>query len=113
MSKLRVGVAGLGTVVGGLLKLFADANARVNEKLTLVAVSARDRSRSRGADISAYRWFDDPVEMAAQADIDVIVELIGGADGPARRTVETALARGAHVVTANKALVAVRGSALA
>ena len=113
MSRLRVGVAGLGTVGGGLLKLFADANARVNEKLTLVAVSARDRSRARGVDISAYRWFDDPVEMAAQPDIDVIVELIGGADGAARRTVETALARGAHVVTANKALVAVHGAALA
>ncbi len=113
MSKLRVGVAGLGTVGGGLLKLFADPHARVNEKLDIVAVSARDRSRGRGVDVSGYRWFDDPVELAAQPDIDVVVELIGGADGAARRTVETALNRGAHVVTANKALVAVHGSALA
>ena len=113
MSKLRVGVAGLGTVGGGLLKLFADPNARVNEKLALVAVSARDRSRARGAEIGAYRWFDDAAEMAAQPDIDVVVELIGGGDGVARRTVEAALQRGAHVVTANKALVALHGAALA
>lgn len=113
MGKLRVGIAGLGTVGGGLLKLFADPNARLNEKLELVAVSARNRSRDRGADIGAYRWFDDPVELAAQPDIDVVVELIGGSDGPAKRAVETALQRGAHVVSANKALVAVHGVTLA
>lgn len=113
MAKLRVGIAGLGTVGGGLLKLFADPSSRVHEKLQLVAVSARNRSRQRGADIAAYRWFDDPVELAAQPDIDLVVELIGGSDGPAKRAVETALQRGAHVVTANKALVAVHGRALA
>lgn len=112
MSKLRVGIAGLGTVGGGLLKLFADPTSRLNEKLELVAVSARNRAR-KNADISAYRWFDDPVEMAAQSDIDVVVELIGGSEAPARQIVETALQRGAHVVTANKALVAIHGSALA
>src|SRR5690606_14062766 len=110
--KLRVGVAGLGTVGGGLLKLFADPNARVNEKLELVAVSARDRKRARSVDVSAYRWFDDPAELAAQSDIDVVVELVGGSEGAARATVETALKRGAHVVSANKALVAIHGAAL-
>lgn len=113
MSKLRVGVAGLGTVGGGLLKLFADERSRLHEKMEVVAVSARDRGRSRVADVSAYRWFADPAEMAAQADIDVVVELIGGADGPAKAAVETALRRGAHVVTANKALVATHGVELA
>src|SRR5690606_23211063 len=98
MGKLRVGIAGLRTVGGGLLSLFADPAGRVNEKMELVAVSARNRSRDRGVDISCYRWFDDPVELAAQSDIDVVVELIGGSDGPAKRTVETALQRGAHVV---------------
>lgn len=113
LAKLRVGVAGLGTVGGGLLKLFADPTSRLNEKLALVAVSARERGRARGADIGGYRWFDDPADLAAQPDIDVVVELIGGAEGVARRTVEAALERGAHVVTANKALVAMRGAALA
>ncbi len=113
MGKLRVGVAGLGTVGGGLLKLFADERSRLHEKLELVAVSARDRGRARGVEVGAYRWFDDAAEMAAQPDIDVVVELIGGADGVAKAAVEAALRRGAHVVTANKALVATHGVALA
>lgn len=113
MTKLRVGIAGLGTVGGGLLKLFADPHSRVNEHLDLVAVSARDRNRARTVDVSRYRWFDDPTELAAQSDIDVVVELMGGSEGAARATVETALKRGAHVVSANKALIAIHGAALA
>lgn len=112
-KKLRVGVAGLGTVGGGLLKLFADDANRLNERLEITAVSARNRTRNRGVDISRYQWFDDPVELAANPEIDVLVELIGGSDGPAKRAVETALERGAHVITANKALLAVHGSRLA
>lgn len=113
VKKLRVGVAGLGTVGGGLLKLFALPHGRVSDKLEIVAVSARNRDRNRGVDISTYRWYDDPIEMAEQNDIDILVELIGGSDGPAKKAVEKALARGAHVVTANKALLAVHGSSLA
>jgi homoserine dehydrogenase len=113
MAKLRVGIAGLGTVGVGLVKLFADPNARLNEKLELVAVSARNKNKARAADISSYRWFDDPAELAAQSDIDVFVELIGGSAGAAKASVEAALSRGAHVVTANKALLALHGAALA
>ena len=112
-KKLRVGIAGLGTVGIGVVKLFADPNGRLNEKMELVAVAARDRGRARGADVARYRWHDGAEAMAADADIDVLVELIGGADGPAKRAVETALARGAHVITANKALIATHGAALA
>jgi homoserine dehydrogenase len=111
MSKLRVGIAGLGTVGRGVAKLFADPGSRLNEKLELVAVSARDAGRVRGVDLGAYRWFDDPVALAG--DVDVFVELIGGAEGVAKSAVGTALARGAHVVTANKALIAQHGAALA
>lgn len=111
--RLRVGVAGLGTVGVGLLKLFADPNARFNERLELVAVSARNRTRNRGVNISPYTWYDNAVDLAASPDIDIFVELIGGAEGAARAAVETALGRGAHVVTANKALVATHGSQLA
>ncbi|MBY0563795.1 MAG: homoserine dehydrogenase [Hyphomonadaceae bacterium] len=111
--KLRVGVVGLGTVGRGVVKLFADSNNRLNQGLSLQAVSARDRERDRGVDLSGVRWFDDPLTLAAEPSIDVVVELIGGAEGPARRVVETALARGAHVVTANKALLALHGAALA
>jgi homoserine dehydrogenase len=114
MKRLRIGVAGLGTVGGGLLKLLEGPKPKVGAgKLQVMAVSARNRSRKREVDIAAYQWVDDPIELAANPDIDVLVELIGGSDGPAKKAVETALARGAHVVTANKALVAVHGEELA
>jgi homoserine dehydrogenase len=113
MTKLRVGIAGLGTVGRGVAKLFADGASRLNEKLDLVAISARNRSQDRGVNLEALRWFDDPVALASDPSIDVFVELIGGAEGVAKAAVEAALARGAHVVTANKALVAVHGSHLA
>lgn len=113
MSKLRVGIAGLGTVGRGVAKLFADGGSRLNEKMQLVAVSARNAGQDRGVDLSGYRWFDDPAALASDPDIDVFVELIGGADGVAKVAVEAALARGAHVVTANKALLAVHGTQLA
>ena len=60
--------------------------------LVVTAVSARDRTRDRGVRSPASPWFDDPVEMAARADADVIVELIGGSDGPAKATIEAAIA---------------------
>lgn len=113
MSKLRVGIAGLGTVGRGVAKLFADPGSRLNEKLELVAVSARDARRDRGVKLGGYRWFDDPVALAGDPSIDVFVELIGGSEGAAKDAVEVALRRGAHVVTANKALLALHGSQLA
>ncbi|TIX24170.1 MAG: homoserine dehydrogenase, partial [Mesorhizobium sp.] len=81
--------------------------------IVVTAVSARDRKRDRGVDLSAATWFDDPVQMAEKADIDVFAELIGGDEGPARLAVKAALEAGRHVVTANKALLAKHGVALA
>jgi len=114
---LRVAVAGLGTVGAGVVHLLRQ-NAgliaqRGGREITLAAVSARDRRRDRGVDLSAVRWYEDAAAMAADPEIDVVVELIGGADGVARDVVETALSRGKPVVTANKALMARHGSALA
>jgi homoserine dehydrogenase len=114
---LTIAIAGLGTVGTGVLRLLTE-NAeviagRVGRPIEVTAVSARDRSRDRGVDLGKIRWFGDAVELAAEAEAEVVVELIGGAEGVARRTVETALARGRHVVTANKALIAHHGAALA
>jgi homoserine dehydrogenase len=111
---LRLGIAGLGTVGAGLVKLIERQDElRIPGKLEIVAVSARSKSRNRGVDISKYRWVDDPVELATADDIDVVVELVGGSDGPAKRTVEAALKNGKQVVSANKALLAEHGLALA
>ncbi len=114
LAPLRVGVAGLGTVGGGLLQLLAKRARRAGERgLEIKAISARSRSRPRPIDISGFAWVDDPCQIAADPNIDVLVELIGGSDGPAKRAVEIALDRGAHVVTANKALLAEHGLDLA
>lgn len=114
---LRIGVAGLGTVGGGVLKLVGTHTEllakRAGRPIQVVAVSARDRSRDRGVDLSSVRWYENAADLAVDPDIDVFVELIGGSDGIAKQAVEAALAAGKHVVTANKALLAHHGSALA
>jgi homoserine dehydrogenase len=114
---LSVGIAGLGTVGGGVLALLrqnADLiSARAGRPIAVVGVSARDRERDRGVSLAGLHWYDDSVALARAPGIDVVVECIGGADGPARAVVEAALEAGRPVVTANKALLAVHGAALA
>ncbi len=114
---LCVGIAGLGTVGLGVVRLLREnadvVAARAGRPITVAAVSARDRGRDRGEDVSAARWFEDPVALAAAPDLDVVVEVIGGSEGAARALVLAALRRGRPVVTANKALVACHGAELA
>lgn len=116
-SPLRLGIAGLGTVGAGVIKLLrANADllsARAGRPLEVVAVSARERTRDRGVDVSALRWYDNAADLVNDPDVDVVVELIGGAEGTARTLVEAALKAGKPVVTANKALLALHGSTLA
>jgi homoserine dehydrogenase len=117
MTPLSVGVAGLGTVGAGVLKLLRDnaglVAARAGRPIAVTAVSARDRTRDRGVSTAGLRWYDDPLALASDPNVDVVVEVIGGSEGPARGLVETALAAGKPVVTANKALLAVHGAHLA
>lgn len=114
---LRLGVAGLGTVGASVVRMIArraDAlSAATGREIRVTAVSSRDRNRDRGLDLSGTQWFDDPVALARSGEVDCVVELIGGSEGPAKATVEAALASGKHVVTANKALLAHHGAALA
>ncbi len=114
---LRVGIAGLGTVGAGVVRLL-DANAdliarRAGRPIRVVAVSARDRERERGIDLSRFAWEDDAAALAQRADVDVVVELVGGADGPALTLARASLAAGKPFVTANKAMIAHHGLALA
>ncbi|HRX36130.1 MAG TPA: homoserine dehydrogenase [Aestuariivirga sp.] len=114
---LRLGIAGLGTVGCGVLDILAKHGelvaARAGVKIEVTAVSARDRKKNRGHDLSQKAWHDDPVKLAADPDIDVFIELMGGEGDPAKAAVETALKSGKHVITANKALLAHHGAALA
>ncbi|HEY4162880.1 MAG TPA: homoserine dehydrogenase [Dongiaceae bacterium] len=114
---LRVGIAGLGTVGIGVVRLI-DENRDVLLQhcpwpIEVTAVSARDRNRKRDVDLSRFDWCDDPVALATHPKVDVVVEVIGGADGPAKALIEAAIANGRHVVTANKALLAAHGTELA
>jgi homoserine dehydrogenase len=117
VTALRIAIAGLGTVGSDVIRLLQARHdllsVRAGRPIEVVAVSARDRGKPRDNDLSACRWLDDPVGLASAPDIDVVVELIGGDEGPARKLVEAALANGKSVVTANKALLARHGVALA
>ncbi|UXM94244.1 homoserine dehydrogenase [Bartonella sp. HY329] len=114
---LKVGIAGLGTVGSAVINILQQKQEELSRecgrKIEVVGVSARNRSRDRGIDLSAIEWFDSPVELAASDKIDVYVELMGGEEGSARHSVEAALKKGHHVVTANKALLARHGIELA
>ncbi len=116
-NPLRVALAGLGTVGAGVLTMLSTnadiVAARAGRKVAVTAVSARDRMRDRGMPLSGLRWYDDPVALAHDPDIDVVVEVMGGSEGPALALVRAALAAGKPVVTANKALLAVHGAELA
>jgi homoserine dehydrogenase len=114
---LKLGIAGLGTVGASLVRLIGEQRAalaaRCGRPIEVVAVSARSRGKKRGVDLSRVRWVADPVALATDRDIDVFVELIGGAGDPAHAAVSAALKAGKAVVTANKALLARHGVALA
>jgi homoserine dehydrogenase len=114
---LAIGVAGLGTVGAGVLTLLRDnagtVAARAGRPIAVTAVSARDRGKDRGVSIAGLRWYEDAVALAADANVDVVVETIGGTQGPPADLVRAALRVGKPVVTANKALLATHGAELA
>ena len=114
---LRLGIAGLGTVGMGVVKIVqahGDMLARrAGRPIAVTAVSARDRTRNRDADLSGYAWESDPVTLARRDDVDLFIEVMGGDNGPAKAATEAAIAAGKDVVTANKALLAHHGQALA
>ena len=116
-TPLHIAVAGLGTVGAGTLKLLQTHGEMLRQRcgrpIVVSAVSARDKGRDRGVDLDGMEWHDDAAAMAAQSGAEVVVELIGGADGVAKAVCEAAIASGKHVVTANKALLAHHGTALA
>lgn len=114
---VSIGVAGLGTVGGGVLEILATNGdllaKRAGGPVRLKAVSARDRNRPRPVDLSGVTWHSDALALAKDDDVDVVVEAIGGEAGIAKDLIEAALSRGKSVVTANKALIARHGAALA
>ncbi|MBC2664683.1 homoserine dehydrogenase [Novosphingobium flavum] len=114
---LRIALAGLGTVGAGVIRLI-ETNAeliarRAGRPITITAISARDRTKKRGVDLTPYAWEDDMVVMGERGDVDVVVELVGGSDGPALACARTTIEAGKALVTANKAMIAHHGLELA
>jgi len=116
-APLRLGIAGLGTVGQGVVRIVqthAEKLAlRAGRRIEITAVSARSKSKDRGIDIGGYAWEDDPVALASRDDVDVFIEVIGGDTGPAKDATEAAIKAGKDVITANKAMLAHHGQALA
>ena len=114
---LRLGIAGLGTVGVGVIKIVQNKlsllKARTGKQILISAVTAKSKTKDRGIDLSSYQWERDPVSLANREDIDVFIELIGGHEGAAKEAVEIAISKGKNVVTANKALLAHHGHVLA
>ena len=114
---LRLGIAGLGTVGIGVIKIIQNKKSlleeRTGRKILISAITAKSKTKKRGLDLSSYYWEKDPISLANRDDIDVFIELIGGHDGVAKEAVEVAINKGKDVVTANKALLAHHGHELA
>ncbi len=112
----KIAIAGLGTVGAGVAQLLNmnhdHIKQRCGRQVLLNAVSARSKNKDRGFGIEKFQWFDNPLQMVT-LDVDLIVELIGGADGVAYDLVKAALQNKKQVVTANKALIATHGEELA
>src|SRR5262245_36208275 len=116
-APLKIGLAGLGTVGASVVRLIdrqrEALEARCGRSIVIDAVTARAKAKDRGIDLARFRWAADPVALARDPGIEVFVELIGGEGDPAKAAVEAALESGKSVITANKALLARHGVALA
>ena len=114
---IKIGIVGLGTVGACTLKLLRQNRGmladRCGRQVIVTAISARDASKDRGISLDGLEWYGDAVDLASKADVDLVVELIGGSSGIAKDLVESAIANGKHIVTANKALIAHHGTDLA
>lgn len=115
MQSIKIGILGLGTVGGGtatvLQRNAAEIQRRLGRPVDLVIASVRDKSVTRDCDCSGFVVTDDANEVINHAEVDIVVETIGG-ETIARQLVLGAIANGKHIVTANKALLALHGEAI-
>jgi homoserine dehydrogenase len=116
-NKLNIAIAGLGTVGVGVFKILTREkeliSRRTGREIEIVAVSAQNKDKDRGIDLSNIQWLDNAVDLASLDNADLLVELVGGSDGTAKSLAEATLKNGKHFVTANKALIAKHGFNLA
>jgi homoserine dehydrogenase len=116
MKEIKVGIVGLGSVGQGVLQILNEnlnsIESKINKKIKITGISAKNKNKKRDIKIDNYPWFDNPIELSLNPEVDVLIELVGGEDGIALKVVETALKEKKHVITANKALIAKHGNHL-
>ena len=117
MRKLNIAIIGLGNI-GSYLFTFLKKNKSILSKKNncipnVIYLSARNKNRKRGFNFNKKLWLNNYLDATKKENVDLIVELIGGSDGPAKKLVFNALKNKKHVVTANKALIAKYGDQLA
>ena len=117
MKKINIAIIGLGNIGSYLFKYLNENKKILTEKNNCLPVikyvSAKNKKRKRKITIKKNQWLSNYLDATKIKDIDLIIELIGGAEGPAKKLVFNALKNKKHVVTANKALIAKYGNQLA
>ena len=117
MRKLNIAIIGLGNIGSYLYKYLKDNKKILTEKNNCLPVvkfiSAKNKKRKRNINFSRNQWLNNYLDATKLKEVDLIVELIGGSEGPAKKLVFNALKNKKHVVTANKALIAKYGDELA
>ncbi len=116
MKEIKIGIVGLGSVGQGVLQILEknldSIESKINTKIKITGITAKNKNKKRDIKIDNYPWFDNPIELSLNPEVDVLIELVGGEDGIALKVVETALKEKKHVITANKALIAKHGNHL-
>ncbi len=117
IKQLNIGIIGLGTVGVGLIQCLLKNKklifSRSEREISISAICAKNQTKKRDIDLKQFKWVQDPFDIIDDKEIDLVVELIGGEEDPAKSIVEKSLLNKKHVVTANKALIAKHGHYLA
>tara|TARA_Y100000590_G_scaffold469312_1_gene656098 strand:+ start:187 stop:1506 length:1320 start_codon:yes stop_codon:yes gene_type:complete len=116
MNSIKIVVAGLGTVGSSFMKIIEEnknnIEERINKKIIICGVSAKNKDKKRNFSIYKYKWFDDPIDMINQTKPDIFIELMGHEKGISYDSVKLSINNGINIITANKALIAKNGNEL-
>ena len=115
-KQINIGIIGLGTVGSGVVEALEKKNnyfkKKYNLKINILGISAKNKNKKRVFNIKKYKWYTNPLEIIDIKNIDVVVELIGGSSGLPLKIANKTLKQKKHLITANKALLAVHGEKL-
>ena len=116
-KELNIGIVGLGTVGSGVIKSIEKNKEyfknNYDVKFNIIGISANSKNKERSFDVDSYNWFDEPLKLISEKNIDTIIELVGGEDGLAYELAINSLKNKMNFITANKALISKHGEELA